>query len=207
MIADKNVPRIINSRIGKLDKEMLEEAQLLAFDYNLPGFNLYTYGDSGAYDLTVPALWIVSNCFSNVVHVDSADKTKTTYTAWWQARHHDETGQWTLADNETDQNKVQNGAFLIPSLGLGINLQKMCGQGFVEATFQAKSHYHVTTASEQAPGYTRHGLGVAVTSRQVNTAVLAHHRRPYISLPQSPLAHPLHQIAINLRGQIHGRQG
>ncbi|KAF9515790.1 hypothetical protein BS47DRAFT_736448 [Hydnum rufescens UP504] len=149
---------------------MLEEVQLLAFDYNLPGFNLYTYGNLGAYDLMVPALWIVSNCFSNVVHVDSADKTKTMYTAWWQAWHHDETGQWTLADNKTDQNKVQNGTFLIPSLGLGINLQKwvhiaagfqicvefsrMCGQGFLEATFQAKSHHHVTTVSEQAPGYT-----------------------------------------------------
>jgi hypothetical protein len=32
MIADMNIPQVINSQIGKLSKEMLEEGQLLAYE-------------------------------------------------------------------------------------------------------------------------------------------------------------------------------
>jgi hypothetical protein len=47
----------------------------------------------------------------------------------------------------------------------------LCSIGFVEAAVHAKGLYHATTASEQVKPWTRHGLGIAITSTQVNTAI------------------------------------
>lgn len=50
-------------------------------------------------------------------------------------------------------------------------MHSLCSVGFVEALTPAKRLHHVTLESMQVQGYTRHGLGAAVTTSQVNTAL------------------------------------
>ena len=102
---------------------------------------------------------------------------------------------WVIADREEDCGMVGQGAFIIAPLGVIIALEtyvhpchlstfpimsksipffRLCGRGFVEAIMPAKYLDHVTTFSTQARNYTRHGLGAAVTTAQVNTANRRH---------------------------------
>ncbi|KAF9513978.1 hypothetical protein BS47DRAFT_1362061 [Hydnum rufescens UP504] len=173
MFTELHVPQILNRRVGKLSQHALDEAQMLAYTHNLPSFNFIPYGAEVPNERAFPAIWIVSNCFSNVLHLDEKDKTKSTYVAWWQAHFDAAKAEWTIADRPQDKGKVQRGAFLLASLGVAIDLETLCGAGFVEAIFTAKRHWHVTTSSFQVKGYTRHGLGIAITSRQVNNTLLA----------------------------------
>lgn len=96
--------------------------------HDLPSFKLFPYGTGlGNEERSVPALWVVSDCFSNAVHVDGHDKTLHSYMLWFQSRwsSDDKTrkAQWVIADREQDRNKVIQGAFLIVSAGVGIRLQ------------------------------------------------------------------------------------
>jgi hypothetical protein len=92
---------------------------------NLPGFKLFPYrAGEGNTEQTYPALWIVSHCFANNLHIDSLDKTNNVYMAWWQAHWDSSTQKWLVSNQDTDENMVQDGAFFINSLGVGIDLQK-----------------------------------------------------------------------------------
>jgi hypothetical protein len=86
-------------------------------------FNFIPYGEGSSWDWSFPAIWIVANCFCNVVHIDDADKTKWTFALWWQAYLQKSMQEFALATQEKDKGMVKGGAFLITSLGVGIDLE------------------------------------------------------------------------------------
>ncbi|KAF9518710.1 hypothetical protein BS47DRAFT_1358771 [Hydnum rufescens UP504] len=92
---------------------------------DLDNFCLLPYGSEEIHDDKVfPALWIVKHCFSNVLHLDPFDKTRNSYMLWWQSYFDKTLGQEIHASHPEDVGKVQKGAFLNLTLGVGLDLER-----------------------------------------------------------------------------------